>query len=84
MKMNKLYRQRSLVHTPVNDLQFIFEKFKPFDHERNNAAQDRLRRPDPIQFIQTTGIHVLHAIVDTRFYEERAIKLDYRVVDGAV
>jgi hypothetical protein len=82
--VDKLYEPRRIVHTSVNDLQFILEKFKTFDHERNNAAQDRLGHPDPIQFIQTTCIHILHAIVDTRFYEERAVKLDYRVVDGAV
>lgn len=82
--MNKLYTLRSIAHTSVNDLHFIFEKFKPFDHERNNAAQDRLGHPDPIKFVQTTGIHILHAIVDTGFYEERAVKLDYRVVYGAV
>jgi len=82
--VNKLYRQRRVAHTSVDDLQFIFEKFKPFDHEINNAAQDRLGHPDPIQFIETTGIHILHAIVDTRFYEERAVELDYRVMDGAM
>ena len=68
----------------MNDLHFIFEKFKPFDHERNNAAQDRLGHTDPIQFIETSGIHILHAIVDTRFYEECAVKLDYGVVNGAM
>ena len=82
--MNKMYKLRLIAHTSVNDLQFIFEKFKPFDHERNNAAQDRLGHPNPIQLIQTTGVHILHAIVDTRFYEECTIELDYRVVDGAV
>lgn len=83
--MNKVYKpRRNIGDTSVNDLQFIFEKFKPFDHERNNAAQDRLGHPNPVQFIQTTGIHILHAIIHTGFYEERAVELDYRVVDRAV
>jgi hypothetical protein len=76
--------QISVAHTSVNDLQFIFEEFKPFDHERDNAAQDRLWHADPIKFIQATSIHVLHAIVDTGFYEERAVEFDYQWVDGTV
>ena len=72
------------VHTSVNYLQFILEKFEPLDHERNNTTQDRLGNPKGIKFIKTASVHVLHAIVDTRFYEESTVKFDDGWVYGAV
>lgn len=65
-------------------LKIILEKFKPLDHERNDATQDRLGNPNAIKFIKATSIHVLHAIVDTGFYEESAVKFDDGCVYGAV
>jgi len=68
----------------VNYLQFILEEFKPLDHKSNNTTQDRLGNPNTIKFIKTTSIHVLHAIVDTGFYKESAVKFDDGWVYGAV
>jgi hypothetical protein len=68
----------------MHDLKFVLEEFEPTDHVRCDSCENVLGDADAIESIETAGVHVFHAIVDTRLYEERAVKVDNLRGDGAM
>ena len=60
----------------VDDLQLVLEESKtPYDVGRY-PSQYVFGNAGTLDFIQTAGIHELHAVIDARLYEEGAVKLD--------
>ena len=66
------------------DIQLVFEELEPADHACCYARQDVFGDTGCLELIKRSGVHVFHAIVDTRFDEERAVEFHDFGCDGAV
>jgi len=66
------------------DLQFILEKLETTDHAAGDSAQDILRDARTLELVERASIHVLHAIINARFYKESAVEFDNLWGNGAV
>jgi hypothetical protein len=63
----------------MNNIQVILEELEAPHHAASDTGQDILGHTGCLKFVERTSIHVLHAVVDTRFNEESAIKVhDFR------
>jgi len=63
----------------VNDAEIIFEKFETSDHSYGYSCKDVLWDTYELELVKRAGVHVLHAVVDTRFDKESTVKFnDFR------
>ena len=60
----------------MDDLQIILEEFEPTDHCTRDACRNVFGDTGAFEPVQGAGIHVFHAIIDTRLDEKSAIKVD--------
>jgi hypothetical protein len=59
------------------DVEVILEELEPLDHTAGNATKDAFGDANALELVETSGIHILHTIIDAGFDKEGAIKLDY-------
>ena len=64
------------LNIPVDDLQLVLEESKTPHDVGRYPSEYVLGHAGTLKFIQTTGIHELHAVIDARLYKEGAVKLD--------
>ena len=60
----------------MDDLELVLEKFETPDHASCDTSENILRDSSALELVKTSGVHVLHTIIDTGFYEESTVKLD--------
>ena len=60
----------------MNNIEVVLEKFESANHAASDATKYTFWNACSLKFIQGAGIHVLHAIVNTRFDKESAVKFD--------
>jgi hypothetical protein len=63
--------------TSVYDVEVVLEEFEALDHTASNTTQDAFRNTNALEFVEASGVHILHAIINAGFDEEGAIELDY-------
>ena len=64
----------------MDDLKVVLQEFESVHHATHNASQHIFGYTGTAKFVKAAGVHVLHAVIDARFDEEGAVKLD----DGTV
>lgn len=63
----------------MNDIEIILEEFETPDHAGGYTSEDVLWNAYELELIERAGVHVLHAVVNTRLDEKSAVKFnDFR------
>ena len=74
--MSEKGRKREKEDTAMNDVEIVFEEFETSDHAGGYSSKDILWNACGLELIERAGIHVLHAVVDTRLDEKGTVKFD--------
>lgn len=68
----------------MNDVQVILEELEASNRTSGNMTEHAFRDADALQLIDTSSVHILHAIVNARLDKESTVEVyDFRG-DGAM
>jgi hypothetical protein len=68
----------------MDDLEVVLEKLETADHAGSDTSENIFRNASALELVETSSIHILHAVIDAGFYKEGTVKFDNLRSNGTV
>ena len=68
----------------MDDIEIFFQKSQSPCHTACYSGKDIFRDARSLQFVQRSSVHILHTVVNARFYKKSAVEFNNLGCDGAM